>query len=209
MNPSARSDRTERPGRFPAAHPAGKRSRSACRRANASMACDNVAGEAGTTIWPQFRQITWPGPCIKRRESIVDLGDRADSAAAGVPAMRLAKRDRGGDALDRSASGLSSLARNCRVYGEKVSTYAPLALGEERVEGQRTLACSAYPGDRRSAGRAAGRGRNPSSCECEPRGARSFGIALPWKRSTRAVVSLRGSSHVSLVSLDGLLQGPQ
>ena len=59
---------------------------------------------------------------VEQLEGVVDLGDRADGAAAGVPAMRLAQGDRGRNAFDAVGVGFVELrARNCRVYGEKVS----------------------------------------------------------------------------------------
>ena len=74
--------------------------------------------------------------------------------------MGLADGDRGRDARDPLGVGLVELGEELPGVRREGLDVAPLALGVERVEGQRALARSADAGDRRSDGGAAGRGRS-------------------------------------------------
>ena len=82
-----------------------------------------MAGVAGTTRWPQLRQITSPARAKSRASAswisvIVPTVLRLECRPCARPTAIA-----GGIPSIESASGLSSFSRNWRVYGENVSTY--------------------------------------------------------------------------------------
>jgi hypothetical protein len=86
-----------------------------------------------------------PCPGEQQREGVVDLGDRADGAAAGVTTVRLPDRDRGRNPVDPVRVRLVEFLEELAGVGRKGLDVAPLALGVDRVEGQRALSRAADP----------------------------------------------------------------
>ena len=83
----------------------------------------------------------------QQAQVVVDLGDRADRRARVARRRLLVDRDGRRQALDRVDVGLVHLAQELpRVRAERLDI-APLALGVDRVEGQRGLARSRQPRD--------------------------------------------------------------
>ena len=80
------------------------------------------------------------GPGVEEPQVVVDLGGGGDRGARGVAAAALFDRDGGGETVDRLQIGLPHLVEELpRVRGEGLHVL-PLALGEDGVEGEGTLA---------------------------------------------------------------------
>ena len=90
----------------------------------------------------------------EQAEVVVDLGDGADGRARVAVGRLLVDRDRRGQPLDEVDVGLVHLAEELAGVGRQRLDVAALALGEDRVEGQRGLARPRQPGedDQRVAG---------------------------------------------------------
>ena len=78
---------------------------------------------------------------------VVDLGDGADGRTGVARGRLLVDGDRGGQALDEVHVGLVHLTEELPGVGGKRLHVAPLALGEDRVEGERRLARPREPGE--------------------------------------------------------------
>ena len=76
----------------------------------------------------------------QQAQVVGDLGDRADRRARVAPDALLLDRDRRRQALDGVAVGLLHLLEELPRVGRERLDVAPLALGVERVEGERRLA---------------------------------------------------------------------
>ena len=91
----------------------------------------------------------WGMPIAREQhaEVVVDLGDGADRRARVLRRRLLLDGDGGREPLDRVDVGLLHLLEElARVGGERLDV-APLALGVDRVEGERGLARPGQPGD--------------------------------------------------------------
>ncbi len=77
---------------------------------------------------------------------VVDLGDRADGRARVFAGGLLVDGDRGRQALDEVDVGLVHLAEELAGVGRQRLDIAPLALSEDRVEGQARLARAGQAG---------------------------------------------------------------
>ena len=84
---------------------------------------------------------------VEKAQVVVDLGDRADGRAGVARGRALLDRDRRRQALDRVDVGLLHLLEELAGVGRERLDVAPLALGENRVEGERRLARSGDAGD--------------------------------------------------------------
>ena len=87
------------------------------------------------------------GAAEQQPQIVLDLGDRADGGAGVVAGGFLVDRDGGGEPLDRIHIGLVHLAEELAGVGGEALHVAPLALGEDRVEGQGALAAAAHAGE--------------------------------------------------------------
>ena len=86
-------------------------------------------------------------PSEEQLQVIGDLGHGADGAARGLDRVALLNGDGGGQAIDAVDVGLvHPLQKLARVGRESLDVTA-LALGEERVEGERRFARAAQAGD--------------------------------------------------------------
>ena len=83
----------------------------------------------------------------QQAQVVVDLGDRADRRPRVARRRLLVDRDRRRQALDRVDVGLVHLAQELPRVGAQRLDVAPLALGVDRVEGQRGLARPRQPRD--------------------------------------------------------------
>ena len=86
-------------------------------------------------------------PRPQQAQVVVDLGDRADRRARVARGRLLVDRDRRRQALDRVDVGLVHLAEELARVGAQRLDVAALALGVDRVEGQRRLPRPRQPRD--------------------------------------------------------------
>src|SRR5690606_40288661 len=75
------------------------------------------------------------------------LGDRADRRAGVLAGRLLVDGDRGRQALDEVDVGLVHLAEELAGVGRQRLDVTPLALGEDRVEGEARLARAGKAGE--------------------------------------------------------------
>ena len=88
-----------------------------------------------------------PHPRVEQAQVVVDLGHRADRRARVARGRLLVDRDRRREPVDRVDVGLlHHLQELPRVGGERLDV-AALALGVDRVEGERRLARAGQAGD--------------------------------------------------------------
>ena len=90
------------------------------------------------------------GPAGAREEQaqvVVDLGDGADGGARVAAGALLVDRDRGREALDVVDVRLLHLAEELAGVGGERLDITTLALGVDRVEGERALAGAGEAGD--------------------------------------------------------------
>ena len=85
------------------------------------------------------RAVRAAGAGEEQAQVVVDLGDRADRGARVAVGRLLVDRDRRRQALDEVDVGLVHLAEELPGVGGQRLDVAPLALGEDRVEGQARL----------------------------------------------------------------------
>ena len=83
----------------------------------------------------------------QQAQVVVDLGDRADRRARVARRRLLVDRDRRRQALDRVDVGLVHLPQELPRVGAQRLDVAALALGVDRVEGERRLARARQPRD--------------------------------------------------------------
>ncbi len=141
----------------------------------------------GATSWPQLRQITWPARAKSRpRESWISVIVPTVLRLEWRP-WRLARPRSRGDSRDQVGVGFVELCQELARVGREGLDVAPLALGVERVEGQRALARAAHARSRRSTGGAAGRGR----------ALEVMGPDAAAGRSTRGACAGSGSTRLS------------
>ncbi len=88
-----------------------------------------------------------PGAREKQAQVVVDLGHRADGGARVVARRLLLDRDGGRKALDQVDVGLFHQLQELARVGRERLDVAALALGIERVEGERALARAREPRD--------------------------------------------------------------
>ena len=101
-----------------------------------------LADRLAALVAPRLAQ-----PGEQQPQIIVDFRDRGHGAAGIVAAGPLVDRDRRLEALDQIDVGPLELVEELAGVGRKAFDVLPLAFGIEGVEGQRTLARSARPGD--------------------------------------------------------------
>ncbi len=123
------------------------RSHSGCRAAGRRSPSRRWPGVAGTTGEPQLRQIDLAGPGEEQGEGVVDLGDRADRAPAGLAALRPGDGDGRRDAVDPVGVRLVQLLEELAGIRRERLDVSALPFGVERVERQRALPRPADPGD--------------------------------------------------------------
>ena len=87
------------------------------------------------------------GARAEQAQVVVDLGDGADGGARIVAGGLLLDRDRGREPLDRVDVGLLHQPEELPGVGRERLDVAPLALGVDRVEGERRLARAGEAGD--------------------------------------------------------------
>ena len=95
-----------------------------------------------------LRAVRPAGPGVEQPEVVVDLGDRAHRGARVAAGRLLVDGDRRGQALDEVDVRLVHLAEELARVRREGLHVAPLALGEDRVEGQAGLARAGQPGER-------------------------------------------------------------
>ena len=88
-----------------------------------------------------------PHPGVEEAQVVVDLGDRADRRARVAVRRLLVDGDRRRQTLDEVDVGLVHLPEELPGVGGQGLHVAPLALGEDRVEGERGLARSREAGE--------------------------------------------------------------
>ncbi len=93
------------------------------------------------------RAVRSPGARIQQAQIVVDLGDGADRGARVAVGGLLVDGDRGRQALDEVDVGLVHLTEELPGVRRQRLDVAPLALGEDGVEGQRRLAGPGQPGE--------------------------------------------------------------
>jgi hypothetical protein len=86
------------------------------------------------------------GPRVEHAQVVVDLGHRADGRARVRRRRLLLDGDGGRQAADLVVLGLFQLAQKLARVGRQRLDVAALALGIQRVEGQRRLARPGHPG---------------------------------------------------------------
>ena len=84
---------------------------------------------------------------VQQAQIVVDLGDRADGRARVLRGRLLLDRDRRRQAVDRIDVGLLHQLQELARIGRQALDIAPLALGIDRVEGERGLARARQAGD--------------------------------------------------------------
>ena len=89
------------------------------------------------------RAVHHPQPRGEHAEEVIHLRERADGAAGRAAPSPLLDRHRWGEPLDPLEEGLWHLANKLPGVGREALDIPPLALGIERVEGQRRLAAAA------------------------------------------------------------------
>ena len=164
---------------------------------------------------PAHRAVRPAGPRVEQPEVVVDLGDRADGRARVAGGRLLVDRDRRRQALDEVDVGLVHLAEELpRVRRQRLDV-APLALGEDRVEGQAGLARPGQPGEHDQASRGRSRLTSLRLCSRAPRTTRRSATGCFSLRPTGGKVGptvATGSDSffpsASVVGLRGL-GGPQ
>ena len=93
------------------------------------------------------RAVRPAGAGEQQAQVVVDLGDGADGRARVAVGRLLVDRDRRRQALDEVDVGLVHLAEELARVGRQRLDVAALALGEDRVEGQRGLARAGQAGE--------------------------------------------------------------
>ena len=118
--------------------------KSRARRQGHDAVDDLLAGLGGDRP-AALRTVSLAHPGEQHPQIIVNLGDRADRGARALPARLLRDRDGRVQPGDQVHVGLGHLPE--KLPGETGETLhvAPLPLGIERVEGQRTLPRPAHP----------------------------------------------------------------
>ena len=121
------------------------------RRVDREAASPRAARSTWSTIWlealagdrPAADRAVRPADArVEQAQVVVDLGDRADRRARVARGRLLVDRDRRREPVDRVDVGLlHHLQELARVGGERLDV-AALALGVDRVEGERRLARS-------------------------------------------------------------------
>ncbi len=84
---------------------------------------------------------------IEQAQIVVNLGDGAHRRARVVADTLLVNRDRGGQPFDLIDVRLIHLAQELAGVGGQRLDITALAFGKDRIEGERTLAAAAQPGD--------------------------------------------------------------
>ena len=111
----------------------------------ASTICE--IGLRGELLLRMVRAVGIADARVEQAQVVVDLGDGADGRARVVRRRLLLDRDRRRQALDQVDVGLlHQLQELARVRRQRLDV-AALALGVERVEGERALARAGQPGD--------------------------------------------------------------
>ena len=93
------------------------------------------------------RTVRGAGPGIEQTQVVVHLGDGAHGRAWVAVGGLLIDRHRGRQALDEVDVGFVHLAQELTRVRRQRLDIAPLALGEDRVEGERRLARTRQPGE--------------------------------------------------------------
>ena len=109
-----------------------------------STICCGVCREIGGAA---DRAVRLAGAGEEQPQVVVDLGDRADGRARVARGRLLVDRDRRAQALDEVDVGLVHLAEELPGVRRQRLDVPPLALGEDRVEGEAGLARAGQPGE--------------------------------------------------------------
>ncbi len=108
---------------------------------------DHLRDGAGLEVLAVFGTARRAGTSEQQAQVVVDLGDGADRGARVVGGGLLLDGDRRRQPLDVIDVGLLHHRQELSGVGGERLHVAPLALGVERVEGQRRLARARKPGD--------------------------------------------------------------
>ena len=128
---------------------AARRRRSACRPGSASTVSVTDCTVSGLELASALRADRVADARPEQAQVVVDLRRRADGGARRLGRVLLLDGDGGGEPVDVVDVGLlHALEELPRVRGERLDV-APLALGVDRVEGERGLARAGRPRDDR------------------------------------------------------------
>ncbi len=105
---------------------------------------ENLLAGLGRDRSAALRAVAGADPGVEYAKIIVDLGDCADRAARALAGRFLGDRNRRAQALDPLDVRLGHLAEKLPRVAREALDVAALALGVERVEGQRALARAAH-----------------------------------------------------------------
>ena len=94
-----------------------------------------------------FGAVGFTSPAEQKTQIILNLGDGAHRGTGVVTGGFLINRDRRRQALDGIHIGLVHLPQKLAGIGRQTFDVAALPLRKDRVEGERTLAASAHPGE--------------------------------------------------------------
>jgi len=110
-------------------------------------AIDDLLGALGHHFLPADRAVGDADAGVQQAQIVVDLGDRPDRRArVGADALLVDGHGRA-EALDLVDIGLFHLPQELASVGAQAFHIAPLALGEDRIEGQGGLAGAGEAGD--------------------------------------------------------------
>ncbi len=110
-------------------------------------AVDDLLGGLALDGRPAHRAVRAARAGVEQAEVVVDLGDGADGRARVLRRGLLVDGDRRAQTLDEVDVGLVHLAQELTRVGRERLHVAPLALGEDRVEGETRLAGAGEPGE--------------------------------------------------------------
>jgi hypothetical protein len=108
---------------------------------------DNRLARLGRNHLPALGAVALTDPSVEDAEEIVDLGDRANRRPRVVAGGFLRDGDRRAQSADVVDIGLGHLAQELPGEGREALDVATLALGEDRIERQRTFAAAGHPSE--------------------------------------------------------------
>ena len=114
---------------------------------SASTASDDLLGRLLLDRATALRAVRPPDPGVQQPQIVVDLGDRADGGTRVVAGALLVDRDRRREPADEIDVRLVHLAEELPGIRRERLDVAALALGVDRVEGERRLARARQAGD--------------------------------------------------------------
>ena len=122
---------------------------------------DDLVGRLGADRDAAGRAVGLSQPGHENPQVVVDLGDRADGRAWALAGRLLLDADRRREPADLLDPGLLQRGQELPGVAREALDVPPLALGVERVDGQRALARAGRARCRRSSGRGGCRRRSP------------------------------------------------